>query len=75
MADHEAFKAKVATLRKGQYRGIDIIKTWMPELKGMETVLRIKLHEAQPYLFGLSATLPQHFIYTNTHGLDLLTVK
>ncbi|MEA4934968.1 MAG: hypothetical protein VB071_15495 [Lawsonibacter sp.] len=29
LSDFEAFKAKAATTKKGQYRGIDIIKSWM----------------------------------------------
>ena len=75
LSDFEAFKAKAATIKKGQYRGIDIIKSWMPEMAEYETCIYMKMQQAKPFFFGLDATLQEHFVYTDTNGLDTLTVR
>lgn len=75
LANFEAFKAKASTLKKGQYHGLDLIKAWLPEMASYEYSAYIKLQQAQPFLFGLDATMHEHFIYTATHDLDLLTVR
>jgi hypothetical protein len=75
LANFDAFKAKAATIKKGQYNGAVIIKEWFPEYADCKWFVEMKLSQAQPFLFGLSATMPEHFVYTDTHGLDLLTVK
>lgn len=69
LADFEAFKAKAATIKKGQYRGIDIVEKWC----GFASYA--KLADFQRFFFGLDATMHDHFIYTDTNGLDCLTVK
>jgi hypothetical protein len=69
LANHEAFLAKAATVKKGQYKGIDLVEKWF----GFKCYG--KLQQVQPYLFGLTAVMPEHFNYSDTHGLDVLTVK
>lgn len=77
MRDIEAFAAKLATLRRGrQYSGADIIRAWLPaEYAEYDSLIYSKLEECIPYLNGLSYLHPEAYYYTNTHGLDLLTVK
>ena len=70
LADFEAFLAKAATIKKGQYKAIDITKAWFGEWAGES-----KHEQVKPFLNGLSATRNRHFNYTDTHGLDLLTVR
>ena len=69
IATFEAFAAKMATVKKGQYNGIDLIEQWF----GIKSYA--KLEQIQPLLFGLTANYPKYFNYTDTNGLDLLTVK
>jgi len=73
LADHEAFLAKAATIRKGGYTGLSIAEEWFSDLP--EWVARIKLDEMKPFFFGLTAIMPDKFYYTDTHGLDSLTVR
>jgi len=75
LSNFEAFKAKAATIRKGQYYGIDIIKSWFPEYAEYQACAYTKLEQAQPFFFGLTARLPDYFNYSNTNGLDVLTVR
>ena len=70
LADNEAFLAKAATIQKGQYNGIDITKQWLGEDVGYS-----KHEELKPFWYGLTAIMPKHFYYTDTHGLDCLTIK
>ena len=74
-ANMEAFVAKAATLHKGQYLGIKIMKMWIPQYTNYKNCLRLKLEEAKPFFFGLTARFPNNFNYTDTNGLDCLTVK
>ena len=75
LADNEAFRAKAATIKKGEYRGRDIIAAWFPEYADMAGFMLLKLEEAKPFFFGLTAVLPNNFNYSDTHGLDKLSVK
>ena len=75
LLNNEAFLAKIATLKKGEYSGIDIIKQWIPEYAEYENCMYMKLEEMKPFLFGLTARIPKHFYYTDTNGLDCLTVR
>ena len=58
LADNEAFLAKAATIKKGQYKGIDLIEQWF----GFRCYT--KLEQVKPFLFGLTAIMPNHFNYT-----------
>ena len=69
LADNEAFLAKAATIKIGQHNGIDLIEQWF----GFRCYA--KLEQVKPFLFGISAKFPEYFNYTDTHALDLLTVK
>lgn len=74
LADYEAFKAKAATIKKGQYRGIDIIREWIGG-DWSDFFYSSKLEDVKPFLFGLTVNHPDNFYYTDTLGLDCLTVK
>lgn len=82
LRDMEAFVAKMSTLKKGQYRAVDLTIKFMKEsdeksgLTFLEGCARIT-HEYDviPKLNGLTVLYPDYFYYTNTHGLDCLTVK
>lgn len=69
LTSNEAFLAKIATVKKGQYHGIDIIEKWF----GIKSY--VKLEEMKPFLSGLTVIMPEHFYYTDTNGLDLLTIR
>ena len=69
LADNEAFLAKAATVKMGQYHGIDLVEQWF----GFRCYA--KLEQVKPLLYGLSVKYPKCFNYSDTHGLDLLTVK
>ncbi len=69
LSSNEAFLAKIATLKKGQYKGMDIIAKWF----GYES--EAKLEQLKPYFYGVTAVKSEYFNYTDTHGLDLLTIK
>ena len=70
LANWEAFLAKAATTKKGEYNGIDITRMWFGEDAGFT-----KHEQVKPFWFGLTAIMPEHFNYTDTCGLDCLTVK
>lgn len=70
MADYDSFFAKAATLKKGQYLVIDIARKWFAD----ECVAAGHHAEMKRFFFALSCNCPNHFIYSNTHGLDCLTV-
>lgn len=75
LSDIEAFKAKAATLKKGEYQGMTVMKMWFPEYADYKNFMRQKLEESKPFFFGLTAKYPNSFNYTDTNGLDCLTVK
>lgn len=71
LADMECFLAKMATLKKGQYKALEITKKWCGEMGA-----RVKHeYEVKPLLNGLTVKMPEKFYYTDTNGLDCLTVK
>lgn len=70
LADNEAFLAKAATLKKGEYRGFDVLVMWNSELFAI-----CKFREVVPFFLGLAAAHPEHFSYTCTNDLDTLIVK
>ena len=70
-ADYECFKAKAATVKKGQYTAVDITKKWL----GTDFCAEIIHEDVKRYWFGLSVNYPDKFNYTDTFGLDCLTVK
>ena len=72
----DAFFAKLLTLERGtQIRGIDLMRKWFPEYSDCEYFLQLKLEQAQPFLFGLTAIHNECLNYTNTFGLDCLNIK
>lgn len=75
LADYEAFVAKAATIKKGQYSGRSIAQAWFPEFSDMDGFIDMKLEQMKPFFFGLTVNLPDNFNYTDTFGLDCLTVK
>lgn len=74
LADYEAFKAKAATIKKGQHSGKSIAREWFPEFADCDLFIEMKLEEMKPFFFGLSVNHPSHFYYTDTFGLDCLDV-
>ncbi len=73
LADMECFLAKISTVKKGQYIGVSLTA----KLMGIdECMARIKHeYEVKKFLFGLTALMPEHFYYTDTNGLDCLTIR
>lgn len=71
LADGEAFLAKAATIKKGQYTALEITKQWIGDM----CVEVIHEYDVKPHLFGLSVNFPDKFNYTDTNGLDTLTVR
>lgn len=69
LSDFESFKAKAATIKKGQYHGAQLAEQWFGR------AYQTKLKKIKPFLSSLAAMLPDHFNYSDTKGLDLLTVK
>lgn len=82
LKDMDAFVAKMSTVKKGQYKAVDLTIKFMKEtckkndLLFYEGAARI-LHEydVKPMLFGLTVRMPEYFYYTDTNGMDCLTVK
>jgi len=77
LKDSESFLAKAATIRKGQYSGKEIAREWFEETcPDMADILaEANWTEIQGRFYALSVTHPEHFIYTSTLGLDVLTVR
>lgn len=71
LLNSETFLAKMATVKKGEYRAIELSEKWFGECGAS-----VK-HEYQvkPLLRGLTAIMPEHFYYTETNDLDCLTIK
>lgn len=70
LADFDSFLAKAATIKKGQYIGFKLFS----DLLGFESIVKYE-YDVKPFLFGLDAAHNDHFVYTDTNGLDCLTVK
>lgn len=67
----EAFLAKMATVKKGEYRAIELTKKWL----GEDCAIVKHEFDVKPMLRGLAVIMPEHFYYTDTNGLDCLTVR
>ena len=82
LRDKESFIAKLSTVKKGQYKAVELMSKFIKEscekngLTFMEGCARITHeYDIKPLLFGLSVTMPEYFYYTDTNGMDCLTVK
>lgn len=76
MRNREAFEAKAATLKKGQYHGREVIQAWFPaEYRDYDSFIDEKHEACIPFFNAITILHPEAYLYTNTHGLDLLTVK
>lgn len=77
LKDSDTFLAKASTIRKGQYSGKEIARKWFEEtFPDMADILtEANWTEIQRRFYALSVTHPEHFIYTGTLGLDVLTVR
>ena len=68
----EAFLAKMATVKKGEYIGLELTKM----LLGNDCCAVVKHeYDVKPLLRVLTAIMPEHFYYTDTNNLDCLTLK
>ena len=69
----EAFLASISTHKKGQFKGIEICLEMFP---GMDKELAIiKMDDVRTFLNAISVIAPKFFHYTNTLGLDTLTIR
>ena len=75
LRNKHAFLAKLSTLKKGEYIGIEVLKKWMPEMAEYDASMKIKHEEAIPYFHFAAISFPKYFGYSNTHGLDMLTIR
>lgn len=71
LCDMETFIAKMATVKKGEYIALELTKQFFGEF--CSTVKHE--YEIKPLLHGLTVLMPEHFYYTDTLGLDCLTIK
>ena len=70
LADFESFMAKMATVKKGQYIGFDLFSKKF----GIDSHVKYEM-DVQKFLVALDVNCNKHFVYTNTLGLDCLTVR
>ena len=82
LKDMDSFIAKMSTVRKGQYKALELMKKFVKEscekngLTFIESCVRITHeYDIKPMLFGLTVRMPEYFYYTDTNGMDCLTVK
>lgn len=79
MADNDSFLAWMSTVKKGEYRGRDILQKMYDKLSKMSgldaTFTDSDFFQFQCMCRGLSATHPKYFYYTDTLGLDNLTIR
>lgn len=84
LSSNEAFRAWIATIKKGQHLGVNIVlnhiikKNLLYADYDYDVLMRFartKLEQVKPFLFGLTATMPEHVYYTDTNGLDTLTLR
>lgn len=80
--DMDSFIAKMSTVRKGQYKALELMKKFMKEscekngLTFTESCVRITHeYDIKPMLLGLTVRMPEYFYYTDTNGMDCLTIK
>ena len=82
-ANSDAFLARISTYRKGQYTGYNVMLKLCEEIISrfgfdwmtLEDLACTNYEKVKSYLRGLSATKPQYFYYTDTLGLDNLTIR
>lgn len=82
LRDMESFLAKMSTVKKGEYKAVDITIKFLKELAEKDKTTFIEgcarithQYEVIPLLNGLTVRCPEYFYYTNTNGMDCLTVK
>lgn len=82
LKDMDSFIAKMSTVRKGQYKALELMKKFIKEscekngLAFTESCVRITHeYDIKPMLFGLTVRMPEYFYYTDANGMDCLTVK
>ena len=79
MADNESFLAWMSTQKKGDYIGRNILQKMYEELSKMMgvdvTYTDSDLFKFKSMCKGLSITHPEYFYYTDTLGLDNLTIR
>jgi hypothetical protein len=79
MADYDSFKAWMSTVKKGEYIGRNLLQKMYDELSkivGFEaTFTESDFFRFQCMCRGLAANHPQYFYYTDTLGLDNLTIR
>lgn len=82
-ATREAFLARISTYKKGEYTGFkvmvklceEIIKSQKIDWVTAEDLAYSNYEKVKCYLRGLSITHPTHFYYTDTLGLDNLSIR
>jgi hypothetical protein len=67
------FKAWMANLKKGQYNSEQITK--MIYGNNEEYLLKFRKEEIKQFLLGISINNRDNFNYSDTLGLDILTVR
>ena len=82
-ADGEAFLARISTYKKGQYIGFNVMVKLCEEILKAQKINWITAEDlattnydkVKCYLRGLTATHNDHFYYTDTLGLDNLSIR
>lgn len=82
-ANSDAFLARISTYKKGQYKGYNVMLKLCEEIirkfgfnwMTPEELACTNYEKVKSYLIGLSVTKPQYFYYTDTLGLDNLTIR
>jgi hypothetical protein len=82
-ANSDAFLARISTYKKGQYTGYNVMLKLCEEIISKfgfdwmtpEDLACTNYEKVKSYLRGLSATKSQYFYYTDTLGLDNLTIR
>lgn len=82
LKDMDAFIAKMSTVKKGQYKALNLMIKFMRDaaeknaLPFDECCVKVTHeYDIKPMLYSLSIRLPEYFYYTDTNGMDCLTVK
>ena len=80
MADNGSFLAWMATVKKGQYLGRNVCKKMCKAISkhlppNIETNEDLVFQEFKRKCKGLAASHPEQFYYTDTLGLDNLTIR
>jgi len=70
MQSYETFKAFMSTIKKGQYKFEEIAK-----MIYKEKIYNFQAEEIRQWLSGLSINESKNFNFSETLGLDLITVR